>query len=349
MFERDRLLAGVDLELLADEMLGPAAGRGRARSWPCPDPQHAQTGRTPPVSIFRTRWNEQRWRCHGCGAGGTAIDLVMVATGKGVREAMEALAARTVSVVDVLARPQPKPPDPRRLVALGDFVDICAARLWLPEGRAVRRWLVDERRLPRDVLQHNDVGADLGSYSARRPEGLPRAGHAAVFPAIHDGRVVYAQLRRLRPRADQPKFLNPSASLAVNPKLARFRPVMPIVRPDVVVTEGPIDALSVASAGFRAIAILGAVTSDELVARRLSRVSGRLVIALDADDAGERGAERLAALLRALGRPADRLELPAGVNDLNDWHRAEGDRWTAALTESVVRSVGRDASPRSIA
>lgn len=81
MFDRDALLAAVDLRALADDLLGPPSGGGRSPMWPCPSAQHAQTGRTPPVSIFTSRRGEQRWRCHGCGDGGTAIDLVLAVRG----------------------------------------------------------------------------------------------------------------------------------------------------------------------------------------------------------------------------------------------------------------------------
>lgn len=346
MYERDRLLAGVDLAQLADELLGPRVGNQRSGSWRCPSPEHAQTGRTPPVSVFCTRRGEQRWRCHGCGAGGTAIDLVMLAMNRDVRGAMDMLAARAVGNVEVVPpRPIPQPPDPRRLVELGAFVDSCAERLWLPEGRVVRGWLMDERGLPRDLLTHNDVGADLGSYTQRRPSGLPRGGPAAVFPAIHDGRVLYAQLRRVRPREDQPKFLNPAVSLATNPRIARFRPVVPVAQRVIVVTEGPIDALSAAAAGFRAVAVLGAVASDELVARRLAALPGRLAIAFDNDDAGRLGSDRLCGLLSQLGRPATRVQVPGDVNDVNDWHRASGDHWPGAFAAAVASTDVRLSRP----
>src|SRR3954467_12880433 len=94
MYDRDALLAAVDLRELADDLLGPAGTNGRARMWPCPNRDHQQTGRTPPVSIFTSRRGEQRWRCHGCGDGGTAIDLVLAARGGTAREAMTYLADR---------------------------------------------------------------------------------------------------------------------------------------------------------------------------------------------------------------------------------------------------------------
>lgn len=345
MFERDRLLAGVDLGQLADELLGPRAGNQRSGSWRCPNPHHAQTGRTPPLSIFRTRHGDQRWRCHGCGAGGTAIDLVMIAMNRDVRGAMELLATRTVGAVDVMASPRPRPvaPDPHRLVHLAAFADNAAARLWQPAGRDVRRWLIDERGLPGDVLRRNKVGADLGSYR-HRPAGMPRGGPAAVFPAIHDDRVVYAQLRRLRAGDGEAKFLNPAASLATNPRVARYRPATPVAQRVVVIAEGPIDALSAAAAGFRALAVLGAAAGDELVARRVANLPGPLVVAFDADDAGHAGAERLRGFLAGLGRPAARLPLPDGVGDLNDWHRSSDD-WTRELAAGIAASLRRTERP----
>ena len=88
MYDRDALLAAVDLRALADDLLGHRSGTGRSPMWPCPNDQHAQSGRTPPVSIFTSRRGEQRWRCHGCGDGGTAIDLVLAARGGTPRDAM---------------------------------------------------------------------------------------------------------------------------------------------------------------------------------------------------------------------------------------------------------------------
>ena len=52
MYDRDALLAALDLRALADDLLGHRSGGGRSPMWPCPNAQHAQSGRTPPVSIF---------------------------------------------------------------------------------------------------------------------------------------------------------------------------------------------------------------------------------------------------------------------------------------------------------
>ena len=341
MYERDRILAAVDLAALADELLGARKGTHASGSWPCPNPQHAQTGRTPPVSVFRSRRGEQRWRCHGCGDGGSAIDLVMAATRCDVREAFDVIARRVGAPprepdrhVPTIDRARPRD-DGRGLAA---YVQDCADRLWRRDGGSVRAWLMGERGLPAPVLRANAVGADPGPSRQSRPEGVPRAGLAAVFPAIEHGEPVYAQLRRLRPRPDQPKFLNVSGVLAANPKVARYRPVED--RGDiVVVTEGPIDALSAAAAGFRAVAVFGATSADPDVASRLAATPGRLVLAFDADTAGRTGSERLERMLRDVQRPARALSLPDGVNDLNDWMQLERRGWLAALEAAVADAL----------
>lgn len=337
MYERDRILGAVDLACLADELLGPRKGTAASGSWSCPNPQHPQTGRTPPVSVFRSRRGEQRWRCHACGEGGTAIDLVIAVSGCDVREAFESLARRVVEPNvsgDVPPNAGHSRADGR---GLAEYVQQCSERLWHRDGGSIREWLMGERALPASVLRTNLVGADPGPSRQARPSGVPRVGPAAVFPAIEQGQPIYAQLRRVRPRADQPKFLNISGALAPNPKVARFRPVDD--RGDVViVAEGPIDALSAAAAGFRAVAVLGATSVDHGVATRLAGLPGGLVLAFDEDAAGHAGSEQLLRMLRDLQRPARVLQLPEGVNDLNDWMRAEGRGWSAAFEAGVTGS-----------
>ncbi len=107
-------------------------------------------------------------------------------------------------------------------------------------------------------------------------------------------------------------------------------------------TEGAIDALSAAAAGYRAVGVLSATYGDEAVALDLARLPHPLVLAFDADDAGQAGADRLAALLGARDRTPVRLALRTG--DLNDAMRRSDD-WPARLESAVehataTRSVG---------
>jgi hypothetical protein len=342
VYDRDALLAAVGLRQLADELLGPHAGTARSPMWRCPNPHHAQTGRTPPVSVFTSRRGEQRWRCHGCGEGGTAIDLVLVVRGGGLRGALDFLAGR-VGHHDLGPEWEPRPrrsaPAAHRARGCRDpdglqrYVDECADRLWKPSGRAIRQWLTDTRGIPADMLRANRIGADVGSRTQWRPDGMPRAT-GAVLPVIAHERAVYAQVRLTRPCGDGPRYLNPTADLAANPRIARIRPT-DCQHPEVIVAEGTLDALSAAAGGYRAVALLSATYGDESVALALSRLRHPLVLALDADDAGRTGAQRLAALLEARQRPPVMLDV--GTGDLNDAMRRSND-WRTRLALAVERA-----------
>jgi hypothetical protein len=343
MYDRDALLAAVDLRELADELLGPAGTNGRARMWPCPNRQHTQTGRTPPVSIFTSRRGDQRWRCHGCGEGGTAIDLVVACRGDTARDAMTFLADRAGhrELSDEWRRPvrparvRSIPPSGcRDQEGLDRYVDQCAERLWKPEGRRMRQWLIGARGLPRDVLVENRIGADLGPRAQQRPDGMPRAA-GIVLPVIDEGHAVYAQIRIPLPGSDGPRYLNPTADLATNPRLSRARPAV-VCHPEIVVTEGEIDALSAAAAGYRSVAVLSATYSDQAVAVALAKLPHPLVIAFDADDAGRVGAHQLEALLVAHQRPPVLVDL--GHGDLNDAMRHSTD-WPAQLRCTVDAAI----------
>lgn len=342
-YDRDAILAATDLRALATELLGPHAGTYRHPTWPCPDPNHTQTGATPPVTLYATGRREERWHCHGCGAGGTAIDLVIAARRTDIRGALERLATHphtpTTSQRPLPARPPATVADPD---GLRRYVEACARRLWLPAGATVRDWLTDDRGLDPDILRHNQIGADPGPATQPRPDGMPR-GTGAVLPVITTAGVpVYAQLRVLQPQGRQPRYLNPAARLAPNPRVARIRPVHRS-GDEIVITEGIIDALTAASGGYRSAALLGAALTTPATATALARLPGPLVLALDPDDAGQRATESLAALLRAEHRPP-RL-LPEGAGDLNE--RAVTSRhWPAQLAELVAAATptSRDSS-----
>ena len=329
MYDRDALIAATDLTGLADELLGGHHGSDRSPSWRCPDPHHAQTGRTPPVTIFTSNRGEQRWRCHGCGAGGTAIDLVMACCRTNPRYAMEILADRAGHREQepswTPGTRTPPPPTVRRCqdqAGLDRYVDDCAHALFTTAGQRIRRWLNDERSLSDDVLAANKIGADLGPRYQERPDGMPRAG-GVVLPVLAVSHATYAQIRVPHPRPNGPRYLNPASELAPNPRLAHIQPVERRHR-EVIVCEGIIDALSAAAAGYRAAAVLSAAYPDQVIALELARLAGPLVVAFDRDAAGQAAAERLTALLDTHGRHPAKLvladaDLNAALHRSTDW------------------------------
>lgn len=350
--DREAILDRTDLGALADELLGPRRGRGPSATWPCPDPGHGtQTGRTPPVSVFNGRGDIARWHCHACGAGGTAIDLVMVTRGLPVRDAIGWLADRAgvvgtaQSVGRSARRPALHPPSlpaesaaPR---ALAEYVSACEQYLWSAHGEPWRQWLA-ARRLSETVLRANRVGADPGAARLARARDLPRRGPAIVLPVLTPERApAYLQARYLDPDRAGRKYDNPAESLARNPRVALVHTPRASARAGVlVVCEGLPDALTAASAGWRAVAVLGAGLPDAAVARRVAEIAGRdpVVVAFDHDPGGQRGAHKLRELLAPMHRArVVGLEPPAG--DLNDWARSSGPAFPRELTLQVAALV----------
>lgn len=356
MLDRNRIVAATDLGALADELLGPRRGTSRSPTWACPSPQHAQTGRTPPVSVFRARSGEERWHCHGCGIGGSAVDLIMAARQVPVRQAIEELgqrvgllgpdrSARSLPLPRARVRVAPPAHGDGDVEGLANYVDECAQRLWRPDGRKVLRWLTESRKLPREVLRHNRIGADPGRRYQDRPDGMPSAGSAAVLPIHENGRPVFAQLRALDPPPGRPRYLNAAARLAPNPRLGFYEPIEAVGR-CVLVTEGVLDALSANAAGFRAAAVLGAAvaasravnTAENGATTRLAGLRATLVIAFDADGAGDRAARDLLRDLHDKGLCTARLHVPAAFNDLNLWMRRSDD-WPHTLRTATRSSI----------
>ena len=99
--------------------------------------------------------------------------------------------------------------------------------------------------------------------------------------------------------------------------------------PAIIVCEAPIDALSLASCGFPALALIGCNAPAMLHRATAFR---RVLLATDADGAGDHAAQAMAATLPAYGATCERLR-PEGAKDWNEMlqemGRAEMSDWLA--------------------
>jgi hypothetical protein len=130
------------------------------------------------------------------------------------------------------------------------------------------------------------------------------------------------QTRYLNPGTG-PKYDNPAATLATNPRLAWTKSVDAGVRDWLVVCEGIPDGLTAAAMGMHCVATLGSQSCDKSVVDRiaahafLNRLSVELVS--DNDDAGTLWAQRLQAGLSDVGVTSTNHVAPDAGRDLNDW------------------------------
>jgi DNA primase len=354
LVDREEILARIDLEELATDVCGQPRGGGRSARWHCPSPGHPD--RNPSMGIYTARTGVPRWKCHACGEGGTAIDLLMISTSDSAGDVIRALARRAGITVDdshraprPRARPRPAPTSPVPIAlephpAVEELVDKAARLLWGTVGDYARRHL-RRRGLSDEVLRANRVGFDPGPGMLPRPEGLPASGPGVVFPVLHPitGAAVYYQLRSLSPRtASDVKYLPPRAEIAPNPRLAAVRGLGEPAAPGLlVICEGFPDALTAVQAGLPALAVLGVGHAGRdnaaALAEQISIQHPRRAYAVcfDNDDRAREPAIRLAGHLARTGATVARLLPPRARKDLNEWWQADPEAVTRELTGAV--------------
>lgn len=241
------------------------------------------------------------------------------------------------------------PPDPGHVAALAVYLHEAARRLhdggpWAAQALAYAhdRWGIDPE-FARDLGLGVDAGGSgfewIGETCRRTPRLVVPFRDAAGVARGAQGRALAED--RLRWCG----LRNPDGHAWT--KMAVFDPGSGLA--DTIVTEGPGDALAAVGAGYRAIAVRGAALASN--PRLLSALQealqdvGRVVVAGDADAAGQAFQEALTAALEGVGITARPLTLPDGVGDLSDWRAADPDAFPAALEAAVEAAV---APPRIV-
>jgi hypothetical protein len=370
--DRAEILARTDLADLATEICGPPRGQGRSSRWHCPNPDHPD--RNPSMGMYTSaRTGDWRWKCHACGEGGTAVDLLMISSRMSPGDALRNLAERAgVSPGSrstpnrTYARPArpPAPPTEAARVphpAIETLVARAAELLWQPIGDYARRRL-HARGLLDGVLKANRVGFDPGPSVLPRPDGLPHRSPGITFPALDHatGAAVYYQLRSLSPRhAADRKYDQPSLELAPNPRLVRVRSAEELRSNHVlIICEGFPDALCAVQAGVPSAAVLGidhagTDRADSLAERILTEhIHGAYAVCFDSDARAQAAAARLADCLAQRGADVARLQPPDNINDLNDWWQAAPQalaRQLAAAATLLSEASGVGMAPQSYA
>jgi DNA primase len=286
------------------------------------------------------------FHCFGCGAGGDVIDFVRRADGIGFLDAVERLGGGTNDAHGA--------PEERRLVSLDDrLMLLTACELYhetlmrTPEAVAY----VERRGIPQWVLRRFRLGYSDGRglvpYLRRRRLSVHRARELGLLNRNDSeamaGRLVVPELRagrcdwmigRSLDDGREPKY----RGLALPKPLLGWELVRG--RHRVFVTEGPFDWLTLVSWGLPACALLG-TQPGSAVLQLLGRARS-IVLALDADEAGQEAAERIRT---ALGERAFALNLPEGVKDVSELGgRPEGREEFFALLD--VPAGHGDGQPR---
>jgi DNA primase len=308
--------------------------------------------RTPSFSVEP---QEKLYHCFGCGVGGDVFDFVQEKEGIGFPEAVELLADRYG--VELKREQEDPRAEARRKerARLGELIErtsaFYATYLWDSKEAGKAREYLAQRGLGEEVLKAFGVGFAPSAWDQvltrgqragfsvgeLRAAGLAQKGRSGgeydrfrariMFP-VRDrrGRVRGFGARALR--ADQrPKYVNSSETELYRKSETLYgidRARAPMAKAgQAVVVEGYTDVLALHQAGVEeAVGIMGTAITDEQVAA-LSGIVEEVVLALDADSAGQEAmlrAQRVAAGRRLRIRVA---LMPEG-EDPADMLAAEG-------------------------
>ncbi|MFL6385813.1 MAG: DNA primase [Nitrososphaeraceae archaeon] len=313
---------GVDIVALIGEYVALRPAGGSRMKGLCPFHQE----KTP---SFTVNPDKAVFHCFGCQESGDAIDFVQKQETLSFTEAIERLAARAGVELQYEGRSAGERGSigrKSRLVAAHAEAVKFYTRMLLedPDGAPARAYL-SSRGYNRDIAERYGLGwAPAGSWEAlvghlRRagfsPDeltagGLARTGsrglrdffHARVLFPIFDvaGEPVAFGGRILdslgEARSNAPKYLNTAETAIWDKGRALYAlnwAKQPIVRAGfALVVEGYTDVLSLHAAGVeQAVATCGtALRADHF--RLLSRFTGKVVLAFDADNAGSKAGER---------------------------------------------------------
>jgi len=347
-----RVRAATDFVAVVSEHLGL---RRVGRRWVGLCPFHAE--RTPSFSVNA---EEGLYHCFGCGAGGDAIRFVQEVEHLPFADAVERLAARAGITVrhDTLAATQERHRRTRLVEAMTKAVewyhdrllhatDAAGARAYLRargyDGEVVRRYqlgwapdawdaLARTLSVPDEVLV--DTGLGLRNSRGRQQDTF----RARVLFPIFDvrGHPVGFGGRQLE-GGPPPKYRNSPET----PLYAKSRVLYGlnwakgdiVAEGEVVVCEGYTDVIGLSTVGIgRSVATCGtSLTEDHF--RMLKNFARRMVLAYDADAAGQQAAERFYEWERRHELDVAVAALPPG-SDPGDLARRDPEALRRAVAEA---------------
>lgn len=304
--DRHEILCGVDLPTLAAEL---GLGTSRPDKWTCPNPTHAQSGQTPPCSIEAHGPDGYGvWHCFGCGAGGSAVDMLVAARGLSVGEAFETL-RRAASTPEFRAQPRHELAaitTPKSRKKKPTPLDIYADRVDAPG--VVEAYVASRRWDPRMIHRYN-------LFAVKTSSGHIRVRHTYRY---HHTPIWY-QDRAVDPTDKGPKWLSPKG--VPQAPYAYDLLLQPAAPGPCWVCEGPADLITKGHVGNPDTAAIGIPGTAGVLRWAEYWEDREIVICTDADAAGDACADEILTV-----RPdAKRMRPPEG-HDLTSW-RAMYDTW----------------------
>jgi DNA primase len=292
-----------------------------------------------------------KWRCFGCGKGGTVIDWMMHTEGISVSHALQLLRRDLVPTAPTSAGPPPKlstvPKLPALLPQTNDdkkLLEIVVSYYHetLKQSPEAQQYLVKRGLKSAEMVEHFRLGfanRTLGYHlpASNRVAGAEQRGRlkalgvlrnqtpghehfngSLVIPIFNmEGEVVQMYGRKITPnlREGTPDHLYlPGALRGVWNEQAL------IASKDIILCEALIDALTFWCAGYRNVTTIYGVNNftDEIKAAFQKHSTKRIYLAYDRDEPGERAAQAHSEEIMQMGIECFRVQFPRG-QDANEF------------------------------
>ncbi|MBO7303661.1 MAG: DNA primase [Clostridia bacterium] len=306
--------------------------------------------KTPSFTVYPA---DNTFYCFGCGVGGNAITFVRQAEHLDYPDAIEFLAKRAGITVVRDDEPKYEKPsiDKNKLLRMNtDAAKFFHQSLFqnTPEARAALAYFTERRGLSMATIKHFGLGFAPNSFDSLMKFMLNRgytrdelvvaylAGKSesgnyydafrnrVMFPIIDvtgnviafGGRVMDDSKPKYKNTMDTPVFKKSRNLFALN--FAKNTG-----SESLILCEGYMDVIALHAAGFtNAVATLGtAITSEQ--ARLMSRYTKKVVISYDADEAGQKAAQKAMRLLSEVGLEVGVIKVP-GAKDPDEYIKTYG-------------------------
>ena len=327
------------------------------RNWVGLCPFHAEK-----TGSFNVREETGRYKCFGCDKGGDVFTFVQEIEHLDFPGAVEHLAAKAGIQLNYTSAGQSKERARRKTLteAMGEAVEWYHQRLLTdPAARPARDYLRrrglagdiarqfklgwapdDWDQLARNLGVPADVLQDVGLAFRNRRNKMQDSFRARVmFPIFSENGEAVAFGGRVLPGSDDPAKYKNSSETPIYTKSKTLYGLnwakTDIAKHDQeVVCEGYTDVIGFHAAGVpRAVATCGTALTEEHV-RLLKRYASRVVLAFDADAAGQGAAERFYEWEQAHAVEVSVARLPAG-KDPGDLAQSDPEALRAAVVDPL--------------
>ena len=306
--------------------------------------------------------------CFGCGVGGNAITFIRQIEHLDYPDAIEFLAKRAgISVIRENEKDyvQKHGISKDRLLKMNTDAAHFFHRMLFdnnPNSKAALAYFTEERKLSLATIRHFGLGYAPNGFDILQKYMLQKGytidelfegflasksekgnyfdsfRNRVMFPIIDvsgnviafGGRVLDDSKPKYRNTMDTPVFKKSRNLFALN--FAKNSEAEQLI-----LCEGYMDVIALHAAGFtNAVATLGtAITSEQ--ARLMSRYTRRVVISYDADEAGQKAAQRAIKILSEVGIDVGVIKVP-GAKDPDEYIKAFGkEKFAAVINNSKSR------------